>query len=119
MRILITIAMAMFFVSCAHKHKATDKATTKSTVEAVKKDAKSAGKSTTVAAASTESKATCSKDKETRTLEVVTAGQGCELQYTKGGDTQKPATSVKGVTYCHTVFEKIKGNLEKAGYKCE
>ncbi len=109
MKIFLSIAVALFLVSCAHKGQSTKQETETQAHAKTQKTSQQAV---------SDAKAECTHGKDVRTLEVVKSGQGCELNYTKMGNTNKAATSVKGSTYCHTIFERIKGNLEKSGYKC-
>ncbi len=63
---------------------------------------------------------TCSSGKEERVLSLKQSDTGCELQYTKGGETKTIAQSArKGSEYCGTVLNKTKTNLEGSGYKCQ
>jgi len=113
MKLLLTLAVATLFVACSSKQKQGDvKSATPATQSSSKKDAKAA--TTTDASAKT----TCKKGKEERTLEVVAKGNGCEVNYTKAGETTHPASSVHGTDHCNKTVTKIKGNLEKAGYTC-
>lgn len=64
-------------------------------------------------------KMTCTKDKDVRDLEVVKKGaKGCALNYTKAGKTTEAATSSIGAKHCESSEAKIRGKLEKSGFKC-
>jgi hypothetical protein len=60
----------------------------------------------------------CEKGEESRKLTVVMKGDGCELQYTKGGHTTSAATSVAGSEHCVKAQEKVSQRLTAAGYRC-
>ncbi len=114
----------MFFVSCSSKEKAAtpaaatkQEANKKDTKKDAKKDAK--GTTTKAAAAAQAGSLVCKSGSDTRSLEVIAKDGGCELAYTKFDQTTTPATSGKGTAHCETVKEKIKGNLENSGFKCE
>jgi hypothetical protein len=62
---------------------------------------------------------TCKSGDDTRTLVTAAKGDGCELTYTKGGKGKVVAESASGSAQCEKVAAKIKGNLEKSGFKCD
>ena len=126
LKIAMLLVVSLFFVSCSSKQKAaTPAATTKQ--EANTKDAK--GAKATAKAAVTKAKdavknattgsLVCKSGSDTRSLEVISKDGGCELAYTKFDQTTTPATSASGTAHCDSVKEKIKGNLENSGFKCE
>lgn len=111
------LIISIAFVSCSSKQKnaQTTTATTPATQqETTKANAKKATKPT----AATKS-VVCKNGSDTRTIEVVAKNGGCEVAYTKFDQTTNPATSVNGTAHCESVVEKIKGNLETSGFKCE
>jgi hypothetical protein len=62
----------------------------------------------------------CSSGADKRTLEVKkTSAAGCELNYTKFGNTAQVASSGSGHEHCESVRDKIKTKLEAAGYSCK
>ena len=61
----------------------------------------------------------CKLGKDMRNLDVKPTGKGCELTYTKFGNSKIAASSQYGSGYCQKVQSKIKGRLEQAGFKCE
>jgi hypothetical protein len=66
------------------------------------------------------SKASCTLDKDTRVIEVKkTDGGGCELFYTKFGESKSVASSGFGTQYCEEVKDRIQSNLSKAGFTCQ
>lgn len=124
------LIVATFFVSCSSKQKAaTPDSTAPATAQAAdakkadgktdaKKDAKKDEKSTTAAAAASAGVMTCKNGSDTRTLDVVKKDAGCEVSYTKFGETTAPASSSNGTAHCESVKERIKTNLENAGFQC-
>jgi hypothetical protein len=70
------------------------------------------------AALAEEAKISCTKASETRTLEIVKKGPGCELEYLKSGKTSSVATSTHGLKHCVDSEKKIRSKLDQAGFKC-
>lgn len=63
---------------------------------------------------------TCTKGKESRSIESRMAEKGgCAVIYTKGGEAQTVASGKAGSSYCGQVVEKMKGKLLAAGWTCE
>ncbi len=66
------------------------------------------------------SKSSCTLDKDTRVIEVKkTDSGGCELFYTKFGESKSVASSGFGTQYCEEVKDRIQTNLNKAGFTCQ
>jgi len=94
---------------------------TAATVETKKEDTK---KSKTKAAktagdAKTAAEVTCTSKQEVRKLSIKAKDQGCELEYTKGGQPTSVASQVAGQAKCEEVSTRIKEKLVAAGYTCE
>lgn len=126
LKILSLFIISAFFVSCSSKSKNTSAEATAKTPakqEAAKAtDKKQAKTSTTPAKSATSANASsvvCKNGSDTRTVEVVSKDGGCEVSYTKFDQTTTPATAASGTEHCANVQDKIKGNLETAGFKCE
>lgn len=95
--------------------------TTAATVETKKEDTK---KSKTKAAktagdANAAAEVTCTSKQEVRKLSIKAKDQGCELEYTKGGQPTSVASQVAGQAKCEEVSTRIKEKLVAAGYTCE
>lgn len=61
----------------------------------------------------------CNSGSDKRMLEIkMTDAKGCELHYTKMGNSQVVATQVMGDEYCVEVQNRIKGKLTAAGFTC-
>lgn len=120
------LIVAAFFVSCSSKQKSTTDTTAATPAQAAdakkdeKADAKKDGEKSTAksAAAASSGAMTCKNGSDTRTLEVVAKDSGCEVSYTKFGETTTPASSVNGTAHCDSVKDRIKTNLENAGFQC-
>lgn len=56
---------------------------------------------------------------DTRTIAVVKEGSGCKVDYTKAGSTQTIASANADFSYCQEKSDKVRANLEGAGFKCE
>lgn len=119
-KIATLLLISAFFVSCSSKPKTTTTATAPTTkVDAKGKKADAKGTTTKVAASKAAGSVVCKSGSDTRSLEVIVKDGGCELAYTKFDQTSTPATSGNGTAHCESVKEKIKGNLENSGFKCE
>lgn len=63
--------------------------------------------------------AECSMTGDERKLAIKsTPVGGCEVLYTKDGKTNSIASAQHETKKCQDTFDKVKGNLEKAGFKC-
>ena len=61
----------------------------------------------------------CRLDGEVRTIRMLKRLDGsCFVNYTKKGIDQKISDS-KSLTICPDIFQRIKSNLEQAGWKCK
>lgn len=61
----------------------------------------------------------CVRETEQRKLETQNSSpSGCELWYTSYGNRHKIAWSTKAKTHCESTSERIRKNLESAGFKC-
>lgn len=63
--------------------------------------------------------AVCKNGKDERKLEVINQASGCELHYTKGGNAEVIATSVKGNEHCKKISQRIQEKLTAAGFQCQ
>lgn len=64
------------------------------------------------------SSVSCTQGQETRTVQVLKNGSGCQLEYVRGGQSTFPANAKYGTNFCQQKMEQIKKNLETAGYNC-
>lgn len=109
--------LAIVLAGCAGaNHKSSSTTATTTTAPAAK-----TATATTPAATDKQDatgKVTCTKDKETRALEVIKKDAGCSLEYTKAGSTKSVATSAHGSQHCNESLKKTRGKLEAGGFKC-
>jgi hypothetical protein len=73
----------------------------------------------TTPSAATDSGTTCKAGADERTLAINVKEAGCELVYTKMGETKTIASQIQGNEKCEEVFSKVKENLTKANFSCE
>lgn len=63
---------------------------------------------------------TCSSGSDKRIIVTdAKEGGGCDVTYTKDGQSQPVASARNEVEYCDGVVQKMKSTLEGAGFKCE
>lgn len=62
--------------------------------------------------------AICKAGTDERKLAIVAKDTGCELQYTKAGQTSTIASQIIGNVKCESVMTNIKEKLIAAGYTC-
>lgn len=62
---------------------------------------------------------TCTLNNDSRTIALNTMDTGCEVVYTKFGESNSVATDSSGTDYCQTVSDRIQNNLENAGFTCK
>lgn len=101
----------------------TPTAPTAAVVETKKEDTKKSKSKTTAAKTTgdvkTATDVTCTSKQEVRKLSIKAKDQGCELEYTKGGQPTSVASQVAGQAKCEEVSTRIKEKLVAAGYTCE
>ncbi|MCB0362052.1 MAG: hypothetical protein KDD35_05005, partial [Bdellovibrionales bacterium] len=65
-------------------------------------------------------KIVCQSGKDTRDLSVMkTESGGCELHYSKFGQSNVVATARNGSEHCEEILNRIKGKLEEAKFSCQ
>ena len=138
MKLLVIVLALTMTAACASKNKATTaptaqtetpatmKASQPEKVEAkkeVKQSGKKAAKKETSAsdapAASVAGEVNCKSGTDERKLAIQPKDQGCELMYTKAGETKSIASQVVGNEKCETVMASIKEKLTTAGFTCQ
>ncbi|MEK6579055.1 MAG: hypothetical protein AABZ55_07490 [Bdellovibrionota bacterium] len=62
---------------------------------------------------------TCSSGSDERILAIAVTGDGCELTYTKGGESKSVAHQKEGLSVCERVKEQIEKRLQASGFKCK
>lgn len=61
----------------------------------------------------------CSKEKDERTVDILSEGKGCKVTYTKFGAAKDMANAKNGTQYCLEVKDKIRTHLTGVGFHCE
>jgi hypothetical protein len=61
----------------------------------------------------------CTAGSEERILAIAAKGEGCELNYTKAGETKAIATQILGDGRCVEVMSSIRAKLEDAQFSCQ
>jgi hypothetical protein len=62
---------------------------------------------------------TCSSGSDSRSLEIKDLESGCEVIYTKQNEPKTIAQAKNDKSFCSQTVDKVKGNLENAGFKCQ
>ncbi len=105
----------------------TPAASTSSTPQAATADTSSTGKgkktsgksSGNMAAAVEGSVVNCTSGDDKRSIELRSKDAGCEVLYTKTGESKSVANETSGSDYCKKTVEKIQANLTTAGFSCK
>lgn len=61
----------------------------------------------------------CNLGKDGRTITLQKGDKRCEVHYGKFGESNQMAWGQKTPSICDNVFENIKTNIEKGGFKCQ
>lgn len=110
--------MSLFAVSCAHKP--MDKEHTKLTQDhPISHESKPVKEVTPVV----ESKKgdisfNCKFGEDSRTITLQKGNNRCEVHYTKSGTLNNIAWAEKTPSLCDKVFDNVRNNIEKGGFKC-
>lgn len=120
MRILVIALLALAINGCSSKGKKDDKSAPAAVVGVGKTKTGADGKKKAEVTlnTSTEGQVTCKMGEETRTLTVTKDDAGCKTIYNKGGADTEVASGKASGEFCQSTMDKIKGNLENAGYVC-
>jgi hypothetical protein len=62
---------------------------------------------------------TCKSKQELRVLTNRPVDKGCEVLYDRNGEQSVAASAKSDPTHCDKVADRIRGNLERAGFSCE
>lgn len=131
-RFLVTSFLLAGLVGCAQTAKKADAPATDATAATDakaapakdSKDAKAAKKAdgkkveAKAAEAAPEGAITCSAGQDKRLISVKAVDKGCEVVYDKNGTVTAPGSAQNGTDHCKGIQEKIKTNLENAGFTC-
>ncbi len=116
MNYLILILATLFLIGCGSSGKKAEEAA--DSTEAKAEASKEATKDSSKKVAASENAINCTMGGDKRTIDVVSNDQGCSVQYTKAGTSNEVASGSSGSAHCTNVAERIKGNLESAGFSC-
>ena len=61
----------------------------------------------------------CTSGSYERLLAIAAKGEGCELNYTKAGETKSIATQMVGDGRCAEVMKSVRAKLEGAQFSCQ
>ena len=116
--LLISLALVASCASNSTKKVSTDtkeaaKTETVKAKEIVKKEMAKADAKTS------DSIKTCTIGKVVRTIEVKKSGSGCEVLYTKDGETNSVASAQNDLGHCSSIQDRITGKLSDAGFNCK
>lgn len=114
---IAAVVAALFIVGCSSANKTT---TTQPAAESAQKSGKKDAKSSksTQNASTSGSGVECKNGSDVRKLEILKSGSGCQLAYSKFGETSNIASAANGTEYCETVSKRIQGKLADAGFTC-
>lgn len=140
MKLVITLLAIATLSACASKKTAeapVTKTETPATMSAeksatdakkddkdAKKSAKKAAKTETAQTAAKESavgtaEVNCKSGSDERKLAINVKGSGCELNYTKAGETKSIASQINGSEKCEEVMTSVKDKLVAANFACQ
>ena len=137
MKLAITLLALTLVTACASKKTEPAKTETPKTMTAekpaieVKKEEKrtkkGAKKASDEAAAATPAaksavgtaEVNCKSGTDERKLAIQVKGSGCELMYTKAGETKAIASQMNGSEKCEEVMTSVKEKLVAANYTCQ
>lgn len=99
--------------------KKEDKNTKKSAKKSTQSEAKAAAAGTAQEAAVGTAEVNCKSGSDERKLAINVKGSGCELNYTKAGETKSIASQINGSEKCEEVMTSVKNKLVAANYTCQ
>ncbi len=119
MKTLLLIA-AMALVGCASSSKKEmNEESMKVKVEETTKEVEMKAKSKMKKMKDSAQALTCNSGSDKRMIEVKSEDGGCEVLYTKNGETSSIASAKYDLGYCSKIQDRIVTNLTNAGFKCE
>lgn len=116
MKLFIGALVALAVSGCATQNAPTQKQASEKPVEQKTAHAVTVSKELQN---SEQTSMSCTRQADVRKVELESpASKGCEVWYSSYGNRNKVAWSANGQKHCEGVREKIKSNLENAGYQC-
>lgn len=61
----------------------------------------------------------CVSSSDKRKLVMVKEDEGCRVDYTKGGTTQKLGNQKSGQDFCEKLIDRVKVKLSQSGFDCK
>ena len=113
----IIVLLAAFAVGCAQPTKKEQDYDKKKTEKVEASKDKKAGKPKAERKAA-KGDVTCKIGGEVRTLKVVNKDDGKAVEYTRDGSTNEIATCNLSGEFCMNIVNRVKNNLEEAGWSC-
>ena len=123
MKYVIAALTALSMVACSSAKKTETaqpaaKVPTASAAPAAKTETTTATPATAKKSATGDS-TVCKYEDVTREISIVENTDRCVVEYTKDGEKKEIGSGLPKSPICQSVAEKVKSNLEAAGYKCE
>lgn len=136
LRILAALSVAFVFTACKTAPKSTESkpaapaasapaqpaakvAPADPAKPAAKPAASSSSASSNDGAATLTNLVTCKSGSDERTLEISKKDEGCAVHYTKFGEAQEIGAAQADQTFCQKLVDKVRDNLEAAGFTCK
>lgn len=112
----IMVCMTGLASACATKQIETE--VVDPAAHTVKQQVKKEDKKDTKQAKEDAKELTCMVNKDARLISLEKTEKRCEVHYTKNGETNQVAWGESTPSICDDVFNNIKTNIEKEGFKC-
>ena len=127
-RILISLVVAFAFSACKTAPKSGDsKPAAQASAPAAQPAAKVApaepaakvAKKPSTEGATLDSLVSCKSGSDERTIEISKKDGGCSVHYTKAGEAKEIGNAVNDHGTCQQIVDKVRGNLQNAGFACK
>jgi len=122
-RILAAVSVAFAFTACKTAPKSADPKPAAPAVQPAARVAPAEPVKTAVKAGSKESTldslVTCKSGSDERTVEISKNDAGCTVHYTKGGEAKEIGSAQNDHGTCQQIADKVRGNLQNAGFACK
>lgn len=116
----VGVMMMSLVIGCASSQKSGEKSAenSKTTQSKMKKTSKKMKSSSSKMTA--DMTVDCSSGSDARKIEVAKSDSGgCQVLYTKFGNSSEIASAQSDPTYCEEVKDRVVSNLEGSGFKCK
>jgi len=110
----VAVVILMFFIACSNPGKKGGKSSEEHSSTQTSKTSASSNMPA-------ELSVSCSKEKDHRKIQSMkkAIGTGCEVSYSKYGESKVIGSAMNDMDYCKALVERVKGNLEKASFTCK